>query len=101
MTYAVRLRAESWRARRGRARLRPRTRLSAQTVDTLFAAAVFVAMTGAMHRAMHPFLGDLLLLNALLRSLLVWRRRAPLVSFLATSAVAFAQCCLHLRTRRT
>ncbi|MEU6258526.1 histidine kinase [Streptomyces sp. NPDC047043] len=102
MTYAlpqaVRVRARSWRALAGRPRLRLRTLLSVQSVDTLFAAAVFVAMTGAMHRAMHPFLGHLLLLNALLSLPLVWRRRAPLVSFLAMSSVAFAQWCLGLRT---
>ncbi|MFD8719099.1 sensor histidine kinase [Streptomyces sp. NPDC059629] len=101
MTYAlpraVRVRAQSWRALAGRARLRLRTRLSAQTVDTLFAAAVFAATTGAIHRAMHPFLGHPLLLNVLLSLPLVWRRRAPLVSFLVMSSVAFAQWCLDLR----
>ncbi|MFJ9901049.1 sensor histidine kinase [Streptomyces sp. NPDC091280] len=102
MTYAVsravRDQARSWRAHAGRARLRLSARLSPQMVDALFAAAVFVALTGAMHRAMHPFLGHLLLFNALLVLPLVWRRRAPLLAFLAMSTVAFVQWCLDLRT---
>ncbi|GGN25579.1 sensor histidine kinase [Streptomyces fuscichromogenes] len=102
MTYAlpqaVRSRARSWRAVADRARLRLRARLSPQTVDALFAAAVCALLTGAMHRVLHPFLGQPLLFNALLTLPLVWRRRAPLGAFLAMSAVAFVQWCLNLRT---
>lgn len=102
MTYALpqalRIRAQSWRALAVRARLRLRTRLSPQTVDALFAAAVFAVLTGAMHRAMYPFLGQPLLFNALLALPLVWRRRAPIAAFLAMSTVAFVQWCLDVRT---
>ncbi|WBO69776.1 histidine kinase (plasmid) [Streptomyces camelliae] len=51
-----------------------------------------------MHRTMQPFLGHLLLFNSLLALPLVWRRRAPLVAFMAMSAVAFVQWCLDVRT---
>ncbi|MFJ9906927.1 histidine kinase [Streptomyces sp. NPDC101152] len=67
-------------------------------MDALFAAAVFAMLTGAMHRALHPVLGQPLLFNALLALPLVWRRRAPLVAFLSMSAVAFVQWWLNVRT---
>ncbi|WP_055489198.1 sensor histidine kinase [Streptomyces sp. TP-A0356] len=101
MTYAppggLWLRAESWRALAGRARLRLRARMSPSAVDALFAAAVFLAQTGMAHGHLRQRGWTVVVLTALMALPLVWRRRAPLPVFLAMSGVAFVQWCAGLR----
>ncbi|MFE4870284.1 sensor histidine kinase [Streptomyces sp. NPDC056682] len=94
---AVRQRAESWRALAVRARLRLRARLSPLTVDALFAAAVFVALTAMARRALHDQPWTIVAFTAPMVLPLVWRRRAPFAVFLTMSAVAFAQWIADLR----
>ncbi|MFD7340994.1 sensor histidine kinase [Streptomyces violascens] len=101
MTYghvaAVLRRAESWRALAARARLGARTRLSPLAVDALFAAAVFLALTGMARRPLHDHPWTIVGFTAPMVLPLVWRRRAPFAVFLTMSAVAFAQWCADLR----
>ncbi|MEU8965421.1 sensor histidine kinase [Streptomyces sp. NPDC048491] len=101
MTYAyagaARQWLESWRALVVRVRLRARARLSPRTVDALFAAAVFLALTGMARRPLHDHPWTIVGFTAPMVAPLVWRRRAPLAVFLTMSAVAFVQWLADVR----
>ncbi|WP_406509741.1 sensor histidine kinase [Streptomyces sp. NBC_00212] len=101
MTYAYATAArrwmEPWRALVVRARLRARARLSPRAVDALFAAAVFLALTGMARRPLHDHPWTIVGFTAPMVAPLVWRRRAPFAVFLTMSAVAFAQWLADLR----
>ncbi|MEU9096780.1 histidine kinase [Streptomyces sp. NPDC048361] len=101
MTYtpvaSVRRRAESWRALAGHARLRARDRLSPLAVDALFAAAVFLALTGMARRSLHDHPWTIVGFTAPMVLPLVWRRRAPFAVFLTMAGVAFVQWLADLR----